>query len=56
MVFTLPPAAAEIMFLHKRMAYAVLFGAAAGAMREVAADPRHLGAETGAAVVPHSWS
>ena len=54
-VFTLPAAAAEIAFQNKRTVYAILFRAAAGAMREVAAEPRHLGAEIGAVAVLHSW-
>jgi hypothetical protein len=54
-VFTLPPAAAEIAFHNKRVVYAILFRAAAAALREVAADPRHLGAEIGAVIVLHTW-
>lgn len=55
-VFTLPAAAAEIAFHNKRVVYAILFRAAAAAMRDVAADPRHLGAEIGAVAVLHSWA
>jgi hypothetical protein len=54
-VFTLPLPAAEIAFQNKRVVYAILFRAAAEAMRDVAADPRHLGAESGAVAVLHSW-
>jgi hypothetical protein len=54
-VFTLPPAAAEIAFQNKRVVYAILFQAAAEALRAVAADPRHLGAEIGAIAVLHTW-
>jgi Putative transposase/Transposase zinc-binding domain len=54
-VFTMPPAAAEIAFQNKRVVYAILFRAAADAMRDVAANPRHLGAEIGAVAVLHSW-
>jgi hypothetical protein len=54
-VFTLPPAAAEIAFQNKRVVYAILFQAAAEALRTVAADPRHLGAEIGAIAVLHTW-
>jgi Putative transposase len=53
-VFTLPAAAAEIAFQNTRVVYAILFRAAADAMRDVAAEPRHLGAEIGAVAVPHS--
>ena len=54
-VFTLPAAAAEIAFQNKRVVYAILFRAAADVLRDIAADPRHLGAEIGAVAVLHSW-
>ncbi len=54
-VFTVPAAAAEIAFHNKAAVYAILFRAAAEALRGVAADPRHLGAEIGAIAVLHSW-
>ena len=54
-VFTLPAPAAEIAFQNKRTVYALLFRAAAAAMRDIAADPRHLGAEIGAIAVLHTW-
>ena len=54
-VFTMPVPAAEIGFQNKRVVYSILFRAAAEAMRDVAADQRHLGAEIGAVGVLHSW-
>jgi len=54
-VFTLPARVAEIAFQNKRIVYAILFRAAADALREIAADPRHLGAEIGAVAVLHTW-
>ena len=54
-VFTLPALAAEIAFQNKRVVYAILFRAAADALREIAADTRHLGAEIGAVAVLHTW-
>jgi hypothetical protein len=54
-VFTLPVAAAEIAFHNKRVVYGILFRAAADALRDIAADPRHLGAEIGAVAVLHTW-
>src|SRR3954467_9964912 len=54
-VFTLPPQAAEIAFQNKRIVYAILFRAAADALREIAANPRHLGAEVGAVALLHTW-
>lgn len=46
-VFTLPPVEAGIAFQNERVVYAILFRAAADASRDIAADPRHLGAEIG---------
>ena len=54
-VFTMPAPAAEIAFHNKRVVYAILFRAAADALRDIAADPRHLGAELGAVAVLHTW-
>jgi hypothetical protein len=54
-VFTVPAPAAEIAFHNKRVVYAILFRAAADALRDIAADPRHLGAEIGAVAVLHTW-
>ena len=54
-VFTLPAPAAEIAFQNKSAVYAILFKAAAEALRRIAADPRHLGAEIGFVSVLHTW-
>jgi hypothetical protein len=54
-VFTLPAPAADIAFQNKSAVYAILFKAAAEALRRIAADPRHLGAEIGFIGVLHSW-
>ena len=54
-VFTVPPQVAEIAFQNKRVVYAILFRAAAEALHDIAADPRHLGAEVGAVAVLHTW-
>ena len=54
-VFTLPAPAAEIAFQNKEVIYTILFKAAAGALRKVAADPKHLGAEIGVLAVLHTW-
>ena len=54
-VFTLPAPAAEIAFHNKAVVYAILFRAAAEALRSVAGDPRYLGAEVGAVAVLHTW-
>ena len=54
-VFTLPAPAADIAFHNKAVVYAILFRAAAEALRGVAADKRYLGAEVGAIAVLHTW-
>ena len=54
-VFTLPPAVAEIAFQNKALVYAILFRTAAETLRIVGADPRHLGAELGVVAVLHTW-
>lgn len=54
-VFTVPAPVAEIAFHNKAVVYAILFRAAAEALRSVAADPRYLGAEIGAIAVLHTW-
>jgi hypothetical protein len=54
-VFTVPAAIAEIAFQNKALVYAILFKAAAEALRIIAADPKHLGAEIGLVAVLHTW-
>jgi hypothetical protein len=54
-VFTLPAAVAEVVWQNRRAGYALLFGAARGALRAVAADPKHLGAQVGLVAVLHTW-
>jgi hypothetical protein len=46
-VFTLPQEIAAIAYQNKRELYGILFRAAAEALRTIAADPKHLGAEIG---------
>lgn len=54
-VFTLPAPIAEIAFQNKAAVYDILFKAAAGTLRTLCADPRHLGAEIGLVAVLHTW-
>ena len=54
-VFTLPAPVAEIAFQNKETVYAILFRAAVEALRMIAADPKHLGAEIGLVAVLHTW-
>jgi hypothetical protein len=54
-VFTLPVPVAEIAFHNKATVYAILLRTAAETLRTIAADPKHLGAETGLVAVLHTW-
>ena len=54
-VFTLPHQLAPLAYQNKRLLYRLLFQASAAALLEVAADPRHLGAEVGFLSVLHTW-
>ncbi len=55
LVFTLPHSLAPIALENPRVVYGLLFQAAAETLREVAADPKHLGAEIGFLAVLHTW-
>jgi Putative transposase/Transposase zinc-binding domain len=54
-VFTLPARVAEIAFHNQATVYAILFRTAAETLRTIAADPKHLGAESGIVAVLHTW-
>jgi len=54
-VFTMPAPIAAIALQNKAVVYDILFKAAAETVRTIAADPRHLGAETGMIAVLHTW-
>ena len=54
-VFTLPAEVNPVGLLNPTTVYDALLSAAAAAVREVAADPRHLGAEVGLLLVLHTW-
>jgi hypothetical protein len=54
-VFTLPPAAAEIAFHNKELVYGLLMRCAAQALATIAADAKHLGARVGLIAVLHTW-
>jgi hypothetical protein len=56
LVFTLPSEVAELALENKRLLYGLLFEAASQTLREVAANPRHLGAhQLGVLAVLHTW-
>ncbi len=54
-VFTLPEPLAALALQNKRVIYGLLFQAAAETLLEIAADPRHLGAQIGFLAVLHTW-
>ena len=54
-VFTLPHELAPLAFHNKKILYRLLFQASAATLLEIAADPKHLGAEIGFLSVLHTW-
>ena len=54
-VFTLPAEVNPIALLNPVAVYDALLSAAAEAIREVAANPKHLGVEVGLLLVLHTW-
>lgn len=54
-VFTLPHELALLALQNKRLLYGLLFRASAETLMEIAADPKHLGAEIGFLSVLHTW-
>lgn len=54
-VFTVPEEIARIALQNKKVVYGILFAASAKALQDIAADPRHLGAQIGFLSVLHTW-
>lgn len=54
-VFTLPAQLSPLALQNKRLMYGLLFKAASETLLEIAADPRHLGAQIGFLAVLHTW-
>jgi hypothetical protein len=54
-VFTIPQQLASLALQNKRLVYGILFKATAETLKEVAANPKHLGAEIGILAVLHTW-
>ena len=54
-VFTLPHQLSQLALVNKKVLYDLLFRASAETLLEVAADPKHLGAEIGFLSVLHTW-
>jgi len=54
-VFTVPHHLAHLALVNKKVFYDLLFHATAETLLEVAANPKHLGAQIGFFAVLHSW-
>jgi hypothetical protein len=54
-VFTLPQVLAPIALQNKALVYGLLFRAVAETLLQIAADPKHLGAQIGFLAVLHTW-
>lgn len=54
-VFTLPQQLNALAMRNPRLLYNLLFATAAATLLEVAADPKHLGAQIGFSSVLHTW-
>jgi Putative transposase/Transposase zinc-binding domain len=54
-VFTVPAPIAAIALQNKAVVYDILFKAAAQTIRDIAADPKYLGAETGMIAILLTW-
>ena len=55
LVFTLPQELVPLAVGNPRLVYGLLFEAASAAVRELAADPKYLGAQVGLTAVLHTW-
>ena len=55
MVFSVPHQLVPLLWQNKKVLFKLLFEASAATLLEVAADPRHLGAEIGFLSVLHTW-
>ena len=54
-VFTIPHQLSWLALQNKKVVYDLLFRASAATLQEIAADPKHLGAEIGFLSVLHTW-
>ena len=55
-VFTVPESLAMLILQNAQLVYSLLFRAVSQTLLEIAADPKHLGAQIGFLAVMHSWS
>ena len=54
-IFSVPDEIARIALQNKKTVYAILFRAVWETLRQIANDPKHLGAEIGALAILHTW-
>lgn len=54
-VFTLPACLRPLALQNKEVVYNLLFRAASETLLEIAADPKHLGAQLGVLAILHTW-
>ena len=55
LVFSTPHALVPLIWQNKKVLFTLLFEATAAALLEVAADPKHLGAQLGFLSILHTW-
>ena len=55
LVFSVPHALVPLIWQNKKILFSLLFDATAATLLEVAADPKHLGAEIGFFGILHTW-
>ena len=55
LVFSVPHSLVPLIWQNKKILFTLLFDAAAATLLEVAADPKHLGAEIGFLSILHTW-
>lgn len=55
-VFTIPEGLRPIALRNQKVVYSLLFLAASETMKELAGDPKHLGAEIGFIALLHTWT
>jgi len=56
LVFTIPDSLNPLFYLNQQTCYGLLFKVAWSALSDLCANPRFLGAQTGAVAVLHTWS
>lgn len=56
LVFSVPHSLAPLIWQNKKVLFRLLFEASAKTLLEVAADPKHLGAEIGFLSILHTWA